>query len=248
MCAALALCFASCKADKKSGGSEGEAAVSESVTKQAQATTKAANAPKAEIIPQNNEDVRITVLKNHETFTLGEGNDDGYINKSAGFKIEGLGSEWRESSPQQIANIFDSGVDPSTGKAYSSNSEDGSQNYLYDIMYTNVKTDEVMSVSLLEYSGETALDDEIPMGGTSSSIDGFTDKEELIYLNFAGKKVSCKKVNYVKTKNIAKVPDVTEYEIYMMSSSCKQVIKIVIVCFDGQPNIDDILKYFKSTE
>ncbi len=192
--------------------------------------------------------VVIKTLKDKKTFKLGkvEGND--YINKSAGFKITGLDEKWVQSTPEQISTIYDSGIDEATGKAYSSNSTDGSQNYLYDVLYTNSDSDEVISVSLLEYDGENELDNEIPDYEGSDTIDGFNDSSELLYLDVAGRKTACKKVSYVKTNNVANIPNITEYEFYMMSASKQQVIKIVIVCFEGQDGVEEILKHFVSTE
>ena len=247
LCVVLALCFSSCKADKK-GESETETneTQSETVSENNVSTTAAKAEKKAEIIPEIGEDVTITVIKNVEKFELGKIKNNNYYNKSAGFKIVGLDNAWSQSTPEQIAMIYDSGVDPDTGKAYASNSEDGSQNYIYDVMYNNKVTDEVISVSLLEYSGDgEGLDEEIPMSDASNEIEGFNDSAQLIYLNFAGKKAACKKIRYVKQNNIAKIPDLTEYEIYMMSASYRQVLKIVVVCFDGQPDIDDILEHIK---
>ena len=230
----MAAGFVSCKSDtnKKEDVS--------GVTQQAE-TSK--NTENEEETDEN--EVTIPVVENAEKFTLGKISENDYINESAGFKITGLDEKWKQSSPQEIANVYDSGIDPSTGKAYSSNSDDGSQNYLYDVLYTNSDSDEVISVSLLEYSGDNELNDVIPINDESDAIDGFLNTSELIYLEVAGKKTACKKITYVKTSNVADIPDVTDYEIYLMSSSCKQVIKIVVVCFEGEEGIEDILKHFE---
>ncbi len=241
--AALLFSFAACKADKNGESSASGSAVSEGENAASSGKKDGENEKNASEGGESSE-VKISVLADKEEFTLGEIKDNNYYNKSAGFQITDLGEKWSQTSPRQIAQIYDSGIDSATGKAYSTDSVDGSQSYLYDVMYTNEDTNEVISVSLLESESEDGLSDEIPMGEGTDDIDGFSDEEELTYLSVAGRRLSCKKVSYVRKKGAVKIPNLTEYEVYMMSSSFKQVVKIVIVCFDDQTDVEDILKHF----
>ncbi len=187
------------------------------------------------------EEAVIETLKDKTEFTFGKTEGNEYINESAGFKITGLDEKWKQSTPQQIKSIYGGGIDPSTGKACS---EDG---YICDVLYTNSESDSVVSVSLIE-SEEGEFSDEITLNDGSDSMDGFKDSAELVELDLAGRKIPCKKIRYVKEKNIAKVPDVTEYELYLLPSGKKQLIRVVIVCFEEKEKAEDILKHFVSTE
>ena len=183
--------------------------------------------------------VTVQAVEDKEEFTFGKTEGKEYINESAGFKITGLDDKWKESTPQQIKSIYGGGIDPSTGKAGSP------EGYICDVLYTNSETDSVVSVSLLEKEGEE-LSDEITVNDGSDSMDGFKDSGEIVTLDFAGRRIPSKKIKYVKEKNIAKVPDITEYELYLLPSGKKQMIRVVIVCFEDKEKAEDILKHFVS--
>ena len=245
----------SCKAEKtqenesgtvvqSSGNNESESANKQTSGENKEKKKEKEKRSSVETPTKNNEEVKISVIKSREKFSLGRTKESGYINESAGFRITGLDEKWKESKPQQISSLFNTGIDADTGKAYSLE-ESGGRRYMYDVFYTNVDTDEVISVSLLENDGKNGLSSDIPVNTPDDELDGFTHHSELIYLDFAGEKISCKKIQYSRKKNLIEVPDLTEYEIYMMPAGRNQILKIVIVCYDNKTKIEDMLKHFK---
>lgn len=206
--------------------------------------SKAEEAVSVEVPTKKGEQVTLGSVEGDGKLTLGEITDNGYENKSAGFKIEGLDDSWNETPVNYVVQAFDGGTDPETGKAVYSISEDGSLYYLCDVMYVNKNNESVISVSLLENENGEDLSKIVLEDEGNSLVKGFTNTSELMYINIAGQKAACKKIHYKKTKNFAKIPDVTEYDVFFLSKDKKQAIKVVIVCFGNEVSVEDIAKCF----
>ena len=239
----LVLSLAACSSkSKKDETTATTATSSESTSITAAASTTGATTA-VEVPTKKGEKVTLGYVES-ETLTLGEITGNSYENKSAGFRIEDLGDDWKETDVAQIAQAFDGGKDQETGKAIYSISEDGSLYYICDVMYVNVENESVVSVSLLQNEKGQDLTDIVLEDEGNALVKGFKNTNELMYVNIAGKKAVCKKINYTKTKNFAKIPNITEYDIFFMTKDKKQAIKVVIVSLDPNVSLEDIAAHF----
>lgn len=237
----VAVSFAACKAETENKVTT----ETQSTTLEVETEPTTEGTTSAEISTSKGEKVTVGAVEKSEKLTLGEISESGYENKSAGLKIENLGDGWKEEEPKQIATAFDSGIDEETGKALYSISEDASLYYLCDVMYVNQNDDSVVSVSLLKNEKGKDLSKIVLEEEGSQDVKGYDAKEELIYLNIAGKKAACKKTVYERSTDIVKLPNVNEYDVFFLSKDKKQAVKVVIVCFDGKTDVNKILEHFK---
>ena len=241
----ILLCLASCSAVSEKGGTEAKTEISEEKKTQTGKTTESAE---AEITTKAGEEVTLGYFEKAEKLSLGKISEKGYENKSAGFKISSLGESWKEATPKQIASSFNCGIDQDSGKALYSISEDASLYYLCDVMYVNKDDDSVVSVSLLENEKGKNLESILLEDEGNDLVKGFESSQELMYIKIANKKAACKKITYFRTQDIVEIPNLTEYDIFLLSKDKKQAVKIVIVCIEGKTEIDEIVKHFVALE
>lgn len=216
---------------------------SAAVSSDADASTTAAGEPEtAGNMPADlPKEVRVSALEGTDDITFGKTEGVHYVNESAGIEISGLDDKWSAIDQETVALIYDTAVDRDTGKAYGNNSDDGAITNLYDVMLRNDDTDEVISVSLYQRADGGKFDTAFPEQETEP-IKGLNDSEERLWLEVAGKPSACRKISY-QPSSVVKIPAMTEYDIYYLSGSKKQMVQIVLVTVDGKSDVNALLKH-----